>query len=111
MLFLAVVLTLFLITNSAKRILSFRSTANQVLGEEARLERLRQENEDLKRELEYKKSQRFVEEELRNKLGLAREGEEVYVIGEQEGDNGQETVEVKQLPNWKKWQKLIFGEG
>lgn len=79
--------------------------------EEARLEKLKQENDVLKRELEYKKSQRFAEEEIRNKLGMAKEGEEVFVVPQEEDNNKQETVNKKQLPNWRKWQVLIFGEG
>ncbi len=112
MLTLAVLITIFLITNSVRKILSFQSTVQQVSSEEAKLEKLRRENEDLKRELEYKKSQRFAEEEIRNKLGLVREGEEVFVIPRERDEDEYEAIRESRgnLPNWKKWQRLIFGD-
>lgn len=111
MLLLALGITMILIVSSSKRILSFKDTSERVAGEEAQLEKLRQENEELKRELEYKKSQRFAEEEIRNKLGLAKEGEEVFVIPKDEEENVEATDNKPKLPNWRKWQILIFGKG
>lgn len=111
MLLLALIVTGVLIVSSAKRILSFKDTSRMVADEEAQLENLKLENEELKRELEYKKSQRFAEEEIRNKLGMAKEGEEVFVIPKDQ-DKVETTDSTKrELPNWRKWQILIFGQG
>lgn len=106
----AVIVLLLLGLNSFKRILSLQGTSKNVEKEEAQLEALRQENAFLKQELEYKKSQRFAEQEIRNRLGLAKEGEEVIVVpkkGDEDGSS-QDTVNKKQVPNWKKWQRLFF---
>lgn len=110
LLIFAIVVLFLLGMNSFKRIMSLRGTSEKVREEEQQLGELRRENEALKRELVYKKSQRFVESEIRNKLGMAKEGEEVFVVP---GDEVSDEVEFskRQLPNWKKWQILIFGEG
>lgn len=106
------VIVLFLLgLNSFKRILSLEGTSKNVEKEEAKLETLRSENASLKQELQYKKSQRFAEQEIRNKLGLAKEGEEVIVVPKKDDGEGssQETVNKRQVPNWKKWQRIFFG--
>lgn len=110
-LILAIGVVILLIFNSARRILSFNSTAQKVEDEEARLLQLQQENEALKQELEYKKTQRFQEEEIRNKLGLVKEGEEVFVVPDDKVEEKQDGEKKKVIPNWKKWQILIFGRG
>lgn len=107
----AVLVSVFLCVNSFNKIMSLRTTSQNVQDEEARLLKLKQENEVLKQELEYKKSQKFVEEQIRDKLGLAKEGEQVFSLPNQA--NGESSVEInkKQVPDWKKWQNLIFGNG
>ena len=108
LLFLAVLVSIVLVVSSSKRILNLRTTSQQVKDSEAQLENLRKENENLKKELEYKKSAEFAEGEIRNKLGLAREGEAVIILPKEEEkqlttDNGQLTK-----PNWQKWRDLFF---
>lgn len=89
-----------------------RTTSQNVQDEETRLQKLKLENEALKQELEYKKSQKFVEGQIRDKLGLAKEGEEVFSLPNQVNtDNNLGAVNKKQVPNWKKWRNLISGKG
>src|SRR3990167_8514157 len=76
----AVLISVVLVVNSTKKILMFRSTSLKIEDFEARLLKLRQENSDLARELEYKKSNEFAEAEIRNKLGLVKEGERVVIV-------------------------------
>lgn len=106
----AVLVLLLLGLNSFKRILSLQGTSKNVEKEEATLDTLRRENDSLKQELEYKKSQRFAEAEIRNKLGMAKDGEQVIVVPKKDdGTSTQDAVIKKQLPNWKKWQRIFFG--
>ena len=110
LLFSAVLISIFLVVNSTKKILMFRNTSQKVGDFETRLKQLRQENSELKQELEYKKSNEFVEGEIRNKLGLVKEGEVVFVIPKK--DEGQTTNDERQedqAPNWQKWWNLFFG--
>ena len=109
LLFSAVLVSIVLIVNSSKGILNLRTTSQLVRESETRLEKLKQENEALKRELEYKKSQGFAEAEIRNKLGLTREGEVVVILPKEE--EKQLTIDNEQLTksNWQKWRDLFFG--
>ncbi len=109
LLVLAFLVSILLIVNSTKRILSFHSTSRGIVEAEARLERLKKENEALKRDLEYKKSDQFTEGEIRNKLGLAKKGEEIVVVPKDESDKQQETSNKKEKANWEKWRELFFG--
>ncbi|MEX2028449.1 MAG: septum formation initiator family protein [Candidatus Curtissbacteria bacterium] len=105
----AVLVSILLAINSVRRIMSFRTTAQSVVEAQHQLNDLKQENEALKRELEYKKSDKFAEEEIRNKLGLAKTGETIVVLPK--NDSSQLTVNSQQstdLPNWQKWWNLFF---
>jgi len=108
----AVLVSIFLCVNSFNKIRSLRTTSQNVQDEEVRLKKLQLENEALKQELEYKKSEKFVEEQIRNNLGLAKEGEEVFSLPNQvNAGNNPGSVNKKQVPNWKKWRNLIVGKG
>jgi cell division protein FtsB len=110
LLFLGVLVSIILVVNSTKRILTFRATSMKVGEAQSRLEQLRKENEDLKKELEYKKSDQFTEGEIRNKLGLVKEGETVVIIPKEEDQpSSAKALEGKQKPNWEKWRDLFFG--
>ncbi len=90
--------------------MTFRSNSQKVEEEEAKLERLKHENETLKKELEYKKSQGFAEGEIRDKLGLAKEGETVVVLPKNEASRSiMDDSQKNTKPNWQKWRDLIFG--
>jgi cell division protein FtsB len=98
--------SLLLIVNGTKRILSLRTNSQKVAEAEARLETLRGENEALKNELEYKKSEEFTETEIRDKLGLAKPGEAVVVVPQ---DEKVHEFTKEQKPNYVKWKELFFG--
>ena len=108
LLFIAVLIGIILVFNSSKRLISFRSTAKQFSEAEERLEKLKKENEDLKRELEYKKSEEFTESEIRNKLGLVKEGETVVILPKDSVGQTSDS-ENRKGPNWEKWWDLFFG--
>lgn len=96
--------------SGTRRLLTFRTTAAKVEESEKRLVKLREENEQLRRELEYKKSPEFVEREIREKLGLVKKGEAIVVLPQD--DSSQSTVDggqSTQVPNYIKWWKLFFG--
>jgi len=104
-----IIVALILGFNSARKILTFKGTFEKVEESEQKLESLKLENEELKRELNYKKSDKFTEAEIRNKLGLAKEGEAIVLVPR---ENKQDEVEnLKYIENWVKWRNLFFGEG
>ena len=105
----AVVLALLVIVNSVKRLSGLRNTSQKVGETEQRLEVLRRENESLKKELEYKKSDQFVEGEIRDKLGMVKSGEALVILPNKNGE--QSTVNSEQstqIPNYIKWWNLFF---
>jgi cell division protein DivIC len=90
---------------------------NDVLGKRgivdsrnSELEAAKKENARLKKQLVIVKSEGFVEQEARNKLGLVKSGEVVVVVPMQEtplrqGYAGQ-SGEAKS--NWRQWWELFF---
>lgn len=65
-----------------------------------------EENRQLKNDLAYKESDEFVEKEAREKLNFAREGEEIAILPIREEIEKEE--EKEEIPNWRKWLKLLF---
>lgn len=107
LLFVGVCAAVLLAVNSFKRILAFRDTSTRIAESEAKLEALKKENEKLKQEMQYKLSQEYKEAEIRNKLGLAKPNETVFVFPD-EGGKDVNDDNKRELPNWKKWWRLFF---
>lgn len=76
-----------------------------------RLEELREENERLQREEAYIKSERFLEEQARNKLNWAKEDEAIVILPEEMlnlKEGTEEKEEVKEPANWQKWLEVFW---
>ena len=108
LLVVGVIFAIMIINSSLRRIQQLRATSKNVDLAQAKLERLKSENEELKREFSYKNSSEFIEAEIRNKLGLAKENESIVILPrEEEGKTAED--DGTQKPNWKKWQEVFFG--
>ena len=105
---MAMLIGVILAVNSAKRIHSFSQTSQKVQEADDRLKELRKENEALKNELKYKESNEFAEKEIRDKLGLVKEGEAIVVIPQESSGQPQESSGQDTRPNWQKWRDLFF---
>lgn len=74
-------------------------------------QKLKDENQVLKKKLAEVSTVGFIESQARDKLNLARSGETVVVISQKEIDRvlgtQEKKVEIK-LPNYQAWLKLIF---
>jgi cell division protein FtsB len=73
---------------------------------EEELSQKKQESAYLKERLIIAKTEKFVEEEARIKLGMVREGEKI--VGDRKIEAKKLKIERPELPNWKKWQNLFF---
>lgn len=86
---------------------------NQIESEKAKLTKIQTDNNKLAEELAQTQTSNFIEKEVRNKLGLGKEGEAIVVLPD--------TETLKKLapqiptysdtlpdPNWVKWKKLFF---
>src|SRR3972149_10859127 len=105
---LFLVLSISLIRNVIKI-----SQAGKVVGEASlRVEILKEENLKLQERLSEVQGEAYVEKELRDKLGLAKEGETILVLPEEDivrslAPKLTEEEETLPDPNWKKWLKLF----
>jgi len=101
------------LTFSLARNITRTNKANLKIEEaKLRVEKLRNENEELNKKLENVKEE-FIEKQLRDKLGLAKEGEIIVVLPNEEilrklAPNYTDEEETLPDPNWKKWMKLFL---
>ena len=107
--FLVVILGFSFFRNLTK---SFQ-VQRKIQEEERKVETLKRENERLKRESEKVMSGVYIEKQLRDRLGLAKEGEYIVVLPDEEtlkrlAPKIEEEEEILPEPNWKKWYKLFF---
>lgn len=86
----------FILWNADQRITEAQSKVAMLKGQ----------NERLKKDLEYYRTEDFVEREARNKLNLVRPGE-VVVLVPSPTPLAKAIADYKD-PNWKKWWKLLF---
>ena len=85
----------------------------RIASEEKEVQDAEKKEAELQKKLEYTKSQEYIEKQLRDKLGLAKEGEIVVILPPAEelrkfAPKREEEIETLPDPNWKKWFK-VFG--
>lgn len=84
------------------------------INEEVRV--LENEKTEIEKDIEYKKSDEYIEEKARNELNLIKPGEKVYVVmgGDDPSDNVLSESDVAQKQddksNWYSWYKLFFDD-
>ena len=97
----------------ARNIARINRATSKIEEAQENVEKLKQDNRKLKERLESVKTQEYREKQLRDKLGLAKEGEVVVVLPDEEilrklAPSYEEEEETLPDPNWKKWLKLFF---
>lgn len=106
---LIIIIGLGFIVNLSRNIFRLLQTTNQLKEAEQKVSQLEKETETLAKKKEFYQSSSFVEEEARNKLNMAKEGETVVVLP----PNLKEIVGEKEnqaqepLPNWRQWLNLF----
>ena len=108
-LFLGFLFLLSLVRNVSK----IADAEKRISKAQERVEKLRKENEETERRLAEVKGEEYIEKQLRDKLGLAKEGEIVVVLPDEEtlrkiAPGIAEEEDVLPDPTWKKWLKLFF---
>lgn len=111
--YLLIVFTVLLAFSLIKNITNITKANDRIVSKEKKVEGLRRENYDLEKKLTSVKSEEFIEKQLRDKLGLAREGEIVVILPDEEtlrklAPKYAEEEEELPPPNWKKWLKLFL---
>lgn len=119
---LAVILVcLFIIQGLSRGLIELSAQERRLGRAQSQLEKLQQKQVELKQQLEYFRSDEYVEKIARDKLLLAKEGETVLILpqemknsefsakgGSAFGRNIQHSPAEPDLPNWQKWAK-VFG--
>ncbi len=108
-----VIVFLLMITSLVRNIVRVREAKERLVEKEEYIEEIRMENEELSQRVDTIKSEEFIEKQLRNKLGLAKEGETIIVLPDEEtiskfAPSDEKEEEILPDPNWKKWFKLFF---
>ena len=104
------VLFIFSVVRSVFRVFEAKQSTGQA---SEKVEKLKQENEELQRKLAEVKGEAYQEKQLRDKLGLAKEGEIVIVLPDKEILRKivpviNEEEDALPGPSWKKWLKLFY---
>lgn len=107
-LFLVIVFALFFTTSVVKKMWSVYKAGGRLAREQATVDQLAKENEELKKSIDYAKSREFVEKEARDKLNLSLSGETVVVLPQVQATASSNTVLAKNVPNWQRWWQLFF---
>lgn len=108
-LFLGFLFLLSLIRNISK----IAGAEKRISKAQERVEKLRKENKETERRLAEVRGEEYIEKQLRDKLGLAKEGEIVVVLPDEEtlrkiAPGIAEEEDVLPDPTWKKWLKLFY---
>lgn len=110
-LIIASIIVLFIAYNLINQIVGALRSGDRLSEATEDLYRLEIQNKELKKRLTEIKSINFIEQQARDKLGLAREGEIVVIIPEEVWGRvlgmSQKPEEIK-LPNWLGWLKVFF---
>lgn len=105
---LLVIVLLLIINGLLHSIYDLWQKQSLVVSAQKELDLQKLKNAKLKGELTFVQSQQFVDEEARNKLFLAKPGEQRVVIAK-ELINGEKTSQQKKsIPNWQQWLNLFF---
>ncbi len=107
-------LAVFLALSLVRNIQKIRKANEKIDNAEKKLEDLNKESLLLQKKLKEVESTNFIEKEARDKLGLAKEGEIVLILPEDEvlrklsPKEGSEEEILLTEENWKEWFKLFF---
>lgn len=110
--YLLILLFVFLLASFVRNIVKTGKAKKQIQEAETRVEKLREEGRQLSEKVQAVKSQEYIEKQLRDKLGLAKEGETVVVLPDDEilrklAPTRLEEEETLPDPTWRKWAKLF----
>lgn len=108
-----IAVSLLMLVSLTRNIVKVREAKDRLKEKEKYIEKTREENEELSRRVDTFKSEEYIEKQLRDKLGLAKEGEIIIVLPDEEtiskfAPSDEKEEEILPDPNWKKWLNLFF---
>jgi cell division protein FtsB len=108
--FLIILIGLCLIANLSRDIVRFFRALNELKLAAQKVEELQKEKESLTQKRDFYQSESFIEEEARNKLNMAKEGETLVILPPnlEEILGKKETLSAVSLPFWRQWLNLFL---
>lgn len=100
-------LLISLIIGYSRQILKLIKASQGLKTKEEEISLLEKKNQELKQKLEEVKSDSYIENEAREKLGMAKPGEAAVIMPSISTNKPINTNEEKREPNWKKWWRLF----
>ncbi len=111
LLFIGLTITALIILYSlSHQVLDSLQGEKRVAEEVSKLNQLKNRNDELQKQLSQVGSVQFIEMQARNKLNMARNGETIVIIPQQEIDKVlglQKRVQEEIIPNWQGWLRLF----
>jgi cell division protein FtsB len=109
--FIAIVIALIIVINNLiHSIYDLSKKQDFVTSAQKELEDEKMLNQKLKAQISIVQSKDFIEEEARNKLFMAKPGEQPVIIPSNLLQEEKEKKPQDKLPNWQKWWDLFFGK-
>jgi len=110
--YLLIFIFLLMLVSLIRNVLRVVESNKRIGKAQDQVEKLKKENEELEEKLAVTRSEGYIEKQLRDKLGLAKEGEIVIVLPDEKiletlAPSLEEEEETLPDPNWKKWLKLF----
>jgi len=111
--YLIIAFILFLALSLVRNWNRIQSAQERIDEKGEKVQKIAQDNEDLKVKIDEIESAAYIEKQIRDNLGLAREGEIIIVLPDDEvlrslAPSDFEEEEELPEPNWVKWKKLFF---
>jgi cell division protein FtsB len=95
-----IIVSFFVIMSAGNRYMIAREMAERRSAAELEIQALQDRRETLEAEVQYLSNERGVEAEMRRQFDIAREGEQVVIIIEDENESGQnEAIEATSTPS------------
>lgn len=102
-----ILLSLILSVRAVAAIIDLRARKYTVTERREAVEKVKKENEILKKQIEVVASEEYVEKIARDKLGMVKEGESIVLLPD-EVKGGSKREELKKRTNWQQWWGLFF---
>jgi cell division protein FtsB len=107
------ILVIMLLVSTVKNINRVIGIRKQVEVEKQKVEKMQADNAAIQTQIAQAQGQDYIDKQIRDKLGLTKDGEAVVVLPEESVVRSlapPETIDTETLPdpNWKKWKKLFF---
>jgi len=102
------IFTLLLFLNVIRSYFAFQNRRSIVSQVQIKLQKTKEENENLKRQLARVESKEYIEEEARNKLNMGREGEMILILPSVSPISEPTPTPVDTTTNPEKWLRIFF---